>query len=217
MKRILFAFLLLFSTATSFAQLGNLPLEFNIDVGGSYFRAPNLYSAISEAGATQLSNFAANTTFGIGYNFKHVTLGINAGFSHGFARRDNYFFSSLATIYLSTNALRFGNTIFSPLIGFGPQSTRAVITREDLTGTFEDFLTTQSNQTHLSHVVPALDLAIALKTVNPETGRIAPQVKVGYQLGLTNQPWKLVRGTATNAPTDRTGTVYVQISYGIAK
>ncbi|MCL7988669.1 hypothetical protein M8998_12040 [Sphingobacterium sp. lm-10] len=198
------------------AQFHSLPFEWNLHVGGSYFSAPALNNAMQEQGVSTISPVGINVALGIGYRFGKVVVGGNVSSMYGIGR-DSEFTATTPTAYIATNMFYINRWVVTPSLGFGPQFTTAVINKNNVTGDFDEYLTIRSNQTRLRHIVPVADLGITVKTYDLLTATYRPKFKVGYQMGVSRQAWKVGNAELINAPNDRTGTVYLQISMGIGR
>ena len=167
-------------------------------------------------GVSTISPVGINVALGIGYRLGKVVVGGNVSSMYGIGR-DSEFTATTPTAYVATNVAYIGRWIITPSLGFGPQFTTAVISKNDVTDDFDDYLTTRSNQTRLRHTVPVVDLGITFKTYDLFTATYRPKFKVGYQTGVNRQSWKVGNTELMNPPSDRTGTAYLQISMGIGR
>lgn len=211
-------FFVLFFTMYSgaYAQFNSLPFEWNLHVGGSYFSAPSLHSAMQAQEASTISPAGINVGLGIGYRFGKVIAGGNVSRMYGIGRNTT-FGTTTPTVYVASNMFHIDRWVITPSLGVGAQFATAISEKEVVAGDFDDYLTTQSNQTRLSHTVPVVDFGLTFKTYDLFTATYRTKFKIGYQIGLSRQAWRVGTTELMNAPRDRTGTVYVQMSMGIGR
>lgn len=86
-----------------------------------------------------------------------------------------------------------------------------------MNGTFQDFLTNQSNETKLEHTAAIVDISVALKTTNKDRILFSAECRVGYKSSISTNEWKVTNATVTNAPKDRLGSFYLQLAWGIER
>lgn len=129
--------------------------------GGVQFNnANNLNTVLKEAGAGQVPGFGWNAGLGTAYRINQTLIGVNFSLSTN-GKKNNTLNTGDFTIFVATNAIRTGKLVFSPQLGFGPQFSTFTIEKQNMTGTFQDFLTNQSNETKLEHTAAIVDLSVA--------------------------------------------------------
>lgn len=206
---------MLLSTSSQ-AQFNSLPFEWNVHVGGSYFSAPSFNRALENQNLSAISPVGINVALGIAYRLNKVLLGGNVSRMYGVGR-DSKFGATTPTVFVATNMFHINRWVVVPSFGVGAQFATALLDKDNIGGRFDDFLTTSSNQTRFSHTTPVVDLGITFKTYDLFTATYRTKFKMGYQTGLSRQPWKVGNTELANAPRDRTGTVYLQLSMGIGR
>lgn len=212
-KTSLLLLTVLLSFSASYAQKMNWPLEFQLHAGLQTNSAPNLNTLLKENNLKAYPALGFAVGAQLGYNFKYFTLGtgINSASTYN---AENWNTKGIY-LFVSTNSIHNDKFIFSPLISFGGQFTKFDILKENLTGTFEDFLTSKSNKIALEHTADVLDIAFVLKK---KKGNLCfPLFRIGYRFGLDNTDWKVIGATVSNLPQDKTGNFYAQVAFGIGR
>lgn len=197
------------------AQFNSLPFEWNVHVGASHFSAPSFNRALENQDLSGISPVGINVALGIGYRLGKVLVGGNVSRMYG--GRDGKFGATTPTVFIATNMLHINHWVVVPSLGIGAQYASALLDKDNIAGSFEDYLTRESNQTSFRHTTPVVDLGITFKTYDLFTATYRTKFKMGYQTGLSRQPWKVGSTELVNAPRDRTGAVYLQVSMGIGR
>lgn len=215
--KLIFTLSLLLCCLVGFSQIKNTPFEYTLEAGGQYNTGySNINTLLERSNLNDIPTLGMNAGFRIGYQFKHITAGISTNFARA-SKQNNELSSSTSTIYISTNTLKCKRFIISPQLGFGPKFSTLLISKKDMTGSFDDFLTSKSNQTRIEHMTTVLDIGLVLKKINHENTFFSPIFKIGYAVGLENGDWEISNSTVTNSPKDRTGTIYAQLLFGFGK
>jgi len=194
----------------------HLPFETIYFAGIQFNNASNLNRVLKDYDSGKVPGFGWNAGAGLAYRIKQTLIGVNFSLSTS-GKNDNTMNTGDFTLYVSTNAIRTGRLILSPQLGVGTQSTTFTVQKKNLNGGFEDFLTTQSNQTKMEHDAAIVDLSVTLKTFNTERNIFRPECRVGYKSSITKNEWKVVNAAVSNAPKDRLGNFYVQLAWGIGR
>lgn len=217
-RYLLLLILLLFAFGNCRAQswLYKLPIDWDIHLGGGYFTAGNLKRMADAQGVKGFPSLGLDMNIGLGYRLGKVSVGANFGNLQS-KRSDNQTNVNTITAFVATNIWHVGRWTFSPAVGVGPQIATIVLDRGDLTGNFEEYISEKGNQTRLQQINTALDFSLTFKTYELLTARYRPQFRMGYQTGLSNAAWKVGNTSLINAPRDRTGMFYLQISAGIGR
>ncbi|MGA6120207.1 hypothetical protein [Sphingobacterium anhuiense] len=191
-------------------------LEVIYFAGIQFNDASNLNTLLKESGAGQVPGFGWNAGVGTAYRINQTLIGVNFSLSTS-GKKNNTLKTGDFTMYVSTNAIRTGKFIFSPQLGFGPRFSNFTIEKQNMNGTFQDFLTNQSNETKLEHTASIVDLSVALKTTNVDRTLLTPKCRIGYKSSISVNEWKVANATVTNASKDRLGTFYLQLAWGIGR
>jgi hypothetical protein len=157
-------------------------------------------------------NWLGNLEIGIAYDFGPLLVGISGsgGTDLKFANERKQMFQRF---FLSTNKIRLNNIIISPEVGIGKLQASYRFTKDGVNGSFDDFMSNTTNQIHTTHRSTALDLGIALKEYNNDSGKVSPYVRIGYKRGLGNEVWKISGAQATGGPVDHASNFYVQLLF----
>lgn len=209
-------FLLFALCSSASAQFNSLPFEWNVHVGGSYFSAPAFNRAMQDQDLGAISPVGIDVALGIGYRLGKVVAGGNVSRMYGVGRNSK-FEATTPTVFVATNMFHINRWVVVPSLGFGAQFASALLDKDNIGGSFDDYLTTESNQTRFSHTTPVVDLGITFKTYDLFTATYRTKFKMGYQTGISRRPWKVGNTQLMDAPRDRTGTVYLQLSMGIGR
>lgn len=193
-----------------------LPIEIMYFGGVQFNHAGNLNSVLKDSGAGQVPLFGWNAGLGTAYRINKMLIGVNFSLSSN-GKKNNSLNTGDFTIYVASNAIRTGNLVFSPQLGLGAQSSTFIIEKQNMNGTFQDFLTNQSNETKLEHTAAIVDISVALKTTNKDRTLFSPECRVGYKSSISANEWKVTNATVTNAPKDRLGSFYLQLAWGIGR
>jgi len=184
--------------------------------GVQFNGASNINRILKDQNAGKVPVFGWNAGAGLAYRIKQTLIGANFSLTTS-SKSDNAMNTGDFTVYVATNVIRTGKLIFSPQLGIGTQSATFTVQKKDLGGTFESFLTTQSNETKIEYNAAIVDLSMTLKTVNSERNIFRPECRVGYKSSITKNEWKVVNATVANVPRDRLGSFYVQLAWGIGR
>lgn len=192
------------------------PLEFTIYGGGQVLDITNINGRLSSLNLSKESPFLIIGGFGMSYRISNIILGytIEGGAS---ASSDHHITSANANAYISTNAIRVKNLILSPQTGIGGQVVTIKLAKQGTATSFDQYLTTASNQTEITNTTVVLDLGLTLKYADPDTKRIYPFFRVGYRYGLEEKPWTVVNASSVKGPSDRLSNFYFQLLLGVGR
>jgi len=90
---------------------------------------------------------------------------------------------------VASNAARAGNFILSPQLGVGVQWSTFTIQKHGQSGSFDDFLDSNSNQTQMEYNAAIVDFNITLKSMNKNRTVFYPECRVGYKSAITKNEW----------------------------
>ncbi|PUV23650.1 hypothetical protein [Sphingobacterium athyrii] len=193
-----------------------LPFEVIYFGGVQFNNASNLNKILMQEGAGKLPGFGWNAGAGVAYRMKQMLIGGSFSLSTN-SKKDNTLNTGDIILYVATNAVHTGNLILSPQLGLGSQWSTFTIQKHNQSGSFDDFLTTQSNQTKMEHNSAIVDFNITLKSMNKNRTIFYPECRVGYKSSITKNDWKLIGTKATDVPADRLGSFYAQLAWGIGR
>ncbi|QIH36320.1 hypothetical protein [Sphingobacterium sp. DR205] len=197
-------------------KIKHLPFEVIYFGGVQFNNASNLNKILMQEGAGKLPGFGWNAGAGVAYRMKQMLIGGSFSLSTN-SKKDNTLNTGDIILYVATNAVHAGNLILSPQLGFGSQWSTFTIQKHNQSGSFDDFLTTQSNQTKMEHNSAIVDFNITLKSMNKNRTIFYPECRVGYKSSITKNDWKLIGTKATDVPADRLGSFYAQLAWGIGR
>lgn len=189
-------------------------MELTAFVGIQLSNFSNLNDRLKSLNTTTLKPDAVNIGIGAAVRFNKIIVGFDGGplANHSnIVETSGYFFH----FYLSTNILRSGRCIFSPQVGIGGQDLRATITQESTTQSFDQAITTATNQVTMRNYNTMLDVAMNLKLMIRNHYR--PIIRIGYRYGLSMVSWEIENGSVTDAPKDRGSNFYFQLMFGFGR
>lgn len=193
-----------------------LPLEVIYFGGVQFNNASNLNRILKQEGAGKFPGFGWNAGAGIAYRIKQTLIGGSFSLSTN-SKKDNILNTGDFVLHVASNAVRAGNFILSPQLGVGVQWSTFTIQKHGQSGSFDDFLDSNSNQTQMEYNAAIVDFNITLKSMNKNRTVFYPECRVGYKSAITKNEWKLIGTKATNVPTDRLGNLYLQLAWGIGR
>ena len=197
-------------------KMKHLPFEVIYFGGVQFNSASNLSRILKQEGAGKFPGFGWNAGAGVAYRIKQTLIGGSLSLSTN-SKKDNTLNTGDIIVYVATNAVHAGNLIVSPQLGVGSQWSTFTIQKHNQSGSFDDFLTTQSNQTKMEHNAAIVDFNITLKSMNKNRTIFYPECRVGYKSSITKNDWKLIGTKAIDVPADRLGSFYAQLAWGIGR
>ncbi|MGE8290491.1 MAG: hypothetical protein ACN6ON_02385 [Sphingobacterium sp.] len=220
MKHIVSALLSLCATNLVAQEKENktryLPVEVIYFGGIQFNNASNLNRILKQEGVGKFPGFGWNAGAGVAYRIKQTLIGGSLSLSTN-SKKDNTLNTGDIIVYVATNAVHAGNLILSPQLGIGSQWSTFTIQKHNQSGSFDDFLTSESNQTQMEYNAAIADFNITLKSMNKNRTIFYPECRVGYKSSITKNEWKITGAKATNMPSDRLGSFYVQLAWGIGR
>ena len=117
--------------------------------------------------------------------------------------------------YAATNLFKNSPIVLHPQIGYVASIMNMFIYKSPNQVGFDNLFQTQANSVQLSHIQNYLDFALGLKYNSKKAENFYWQfLRVGYRLGLKEEPWKVRGETIANSPTDKNNQFYIQLCLG---